>query len=83
MLPMRDALIRRFDWFVHTTKNAALPSIRSEGLRPTMPDGYFLRDLPDVVREAIGQGAERVVVPLARQGADVSDPSTWIPLKVQ
>jgi hypothetical protein len=68
MLAMRDALISRFDWFVHTTKNSALPSIRREGLRPTMPDGYFLRDLPDVVREAIGQGAERVVC-LWPQGA--------------
>jgi hypothetical protein len=68
MLAMRDALISRFEWFFHTTRKSALPSIRSAGLRPIMPDGYFLADLPDVVREAIGDRAERVVC-LSPQGS--------------
>jgi hypothetical protein len=68
MSALRDALIGRFGWFFHTTRKSALPSIRSEGLRPIMPDGYFLADLPNVIRETIGDGAKRVVC-LSPQGS--------------
>jgi hypothetical protein len=68
MSALRDVLIGRFGWFFHTTRKSALLSIRSEGLRPIAPDGYFLADLPNVVREVIGDGAERVVC-LSPQGS--------------
>jgi hypothetical protein len=68
MSALRDALIGRFGWFFHTVRKSALLSIRSEGLRPIMPNGYFLAGLPNVVRVVIGDGAERVVC-LSPQGS--------------
>jgi len=60
MQSIREALIKKYRWFLHDSTVDVYDSIKRKGLLPFKPDGY-IGDAPDIVLSELGLGSEKIV----------------------